>query len=137
MLQDNVLEGDELALHKSGEFVQGFAGEVDGQSWTQEDVISRKGAFEVSPVAKGPAPVEVEEGQAQSTKQNRNGFLHRRPVVSAIGAVLLASLLGGGYLYMDDARHFQSTDDAFIAARQSLLAPKVSGYVTAVPVTDN
>ena len=32
---------------------------------------------------------------------------------------------------------FQSTDDAFIAARQSALAPKVSGYITAVPVTDN
>src|SRR6202042_288653 len=29
------------------------------------------------------------------------------------------------------------TDDAFIAARVSSLAPKVSGYITAVPVTDN
>jgi membrane fusion protein (multidrug efflux system) len=67
----------------------------------------------------------------------RNGFLHRRPVVSAIGAVLLASAIAGGYLYTDYARHFETTDDAFIAARQSTLAPKVSGYVTAVPVTDN
>ncbi len=32
---------------------------------------------------------------------------------------------------------FQSTDDAFIAARQFAIAPKVAGYVTAVPVTDN
>ena len=30
-----------------------------------------------------------------------------------------------------------STDDAFIAARQFAIAPKVAGYVTAVPVTDN
>jgi membrane fusion protein (multidrug efflux system) len=51
--------------------------------------------------------------------------------------MLLAAALGGGYLYLDYARHFQSTDDAFIAARQSSLAPKVSGYLTAVPVTDN
>jgi membrane fusion protein (multidrug efflux system) len=51
--------------------------------------------------------------------------------------MLLASALGGGYLYLDYARHFQSTDDAFIAARQSSLAPKVAGYLTAVPVTDN
>jgi membrane fusion protein (multidrug efflux system) len=64
-------------------------------------------------------------------------LLHRRPVVSAIGAVLLASAIAGGYLYMDYARHFESTDDAFIAARQSALAPKVSGNITAVPVTDN
>jgi membrane fusion protein, multidrug efflux system len=40
-------------------------------------------------------------------------------------------------LYVDYARRFQSTDDAFIAARQSALAPKVSGYISAVPVTDN
>jgi membrane fusion protein (multidrug efflux system) len=58
-------------------------------------------------------------------------------VLSAIGAVLLTCVLGGGYVYVDQLQHFQSTDDAFIAARQSSLAPKVSGYITAVPVTDN
>jgi membrane fusion protein (multidrug efflux system) len=58
-------------------------------------------------------------------------------VISAIGAVLLASTIAGGYVYVDNAKHFESTDDAFIAARQSALAPKVSGYITAVPVTDN
>jgi membrane fusion protein (multidrug efflux system) len=63
--------------------------------------------------------------------------LHRRPIVSAIGAILLASALGGGYVYLDYAERFQSTDDAFIAARQFSLAPKVSGYLSAVPVTDN
>ncbi len=51
--------------------------------------------------------------------------------------MLLASALGGGYVYLDYAEHFESTDDAFIAARQFALAPKVSGYITAVPVTDN
>ncbi|HZR73525.1 MAG TPA: HlyD family secretion protein [Bradyrhizobium sp.] len=56
---------------------------------------------------------------------------------ATIGALLLASVVGGGYLYVDQAGHFQSTDDAFIAARQSSIAPKVSGYITAVPVTDN
>jgi membrane fusion protein, multidrug efflux system len=43
----------------------------------------------------------------------------------------------GGYLYWNHSRRFQSTDDAFIAARAFSLAPKVSGYITAVPVTDN
>nr|WP_246175843.1 HlyD family secretion protein [Bradyrhizobium paxllaeri] len=38
---------------------------------------------------------------------------------------------------MDYARHFESTDDAFVAARQFSIAPKVTGYITAVPVTDN
>ena len=82
-----------------------------------------------SPTAREPA--------AQGAAARRKGFLRRRPVVSAIGALLLASALAGGFLYMDHAKHFESTDDAFIAARQSSLGPKVSGYITAVPVTDN
>jgi membrane fusion protein, multidrug efflux system len=70
-------------------------------------------------------------------KKPRTGILKRRPVVYAIGAMLLVAALGGGYVYLDSAEHSQSTDDAFIAARQSALAPKVSGYITAIPVTDN
>src|SRR5262249_58899954 len=83
-------------------------------------------------------PAEPEEEQPPATsKKSRTGLLKRRPVVYAIGAMLLAAALGGGYVYLDYAGHFQSTDDAFIAARQSALAPKVSGYITAVRVTDN
>src|SRR6202021_4072128 len=50
---------------------------------------------------------------------------------------LLASVAGGGYVYWDSTSHFETTDDAFIAARQFAVAPKVAGYITAVPVTDN
>jgi membrane fusion protein, multidrug efflux system len=83
-------------------------------------------------------PAQPEEEQPQVTgKKPRTGLLRRRPVVLAIGAMLLAAAVGGGYVYLDYAERFQSTDDAFIAARQSALAPKVSGYITAVPVTDN
>jgi membrane fusion protein (multidrug efflux system) len=83
-------------------------------------------------------PAQPEEEQTQATgKRPRTSLLKRRPVVLAIGAMLLAAVLGGGYVYLDYAARFQSTDDAFIAARQSALAPKVSGYITAVPITDN
>jgi membrane fusion protein, multidrug efflux system len=83
-------------------------------------------------------PAQPEEEQPQVTgKKPRTGLLKRRPVVLAIGAMLLAAAVGGGYVYLDYAERFQSTDDAFIAARQSALAPKVSGYITAVSVTDN
>jgi membrane fusion protein, multidrug efflux system len=61
----------------------------------------------------------------------------RRPLALSLGALLLASVAGGGYVYWDKASHYESTDDAFIAARQFAIASKVSGYVTAVPVTDN
>jgi membrane fusion protein (multidrug efflux system) len=138
MLEDSVLERGELALHdlESPESVPALARGRDLQPWTRQ-VTARQPALQESPVAKGPASLEVEERQPRPTEQPRTGLFRRRPVVSAIGAVLLASVLGGGYLYVDYAGHFQSTDDAFIAARQSSLAPKVSGYITAVPVTDN
>jgi membrane fusion protein, multidrug efflux system len=139
MLQENVLDRGELALHEldSAESVPAFARELDLQTRTRE-APSSKSPLPDSPVAKEPrSPVGLEEGRPLPTGQQRNSFLHRRPILSAIGAVLLAAALGGGYLYVDYADRFQSTDDAFIAARQSTLAPKVSGYITAVPVTDN
>ena len=55
----------------------------------------------------------------------------------SLAALLLFGAGGGGYLYLDSARHFETTDDAFIAARQFPIAPKVAGYLSAVPVTDN
>jgi membrane fusion protein, multidrug efflux system len=83
------------------------------------------------------SPTDRGKGRPTDIKRQSRSLLRRRPVVSAIVALLLASIIGAGYVYVDYIRHFESTDDAFIAARQSSLAPKVSGYITAVPVTDN
>jgi membrane fusion protein, multidrug efflux system len=67
----------------------------------------------------------------------RAGSMKRHPVVLALGLALFVVAAAAGYLYWDEARHFESTDDAFIAARQFAISPKVSGYVRSVPVTDN
>jgi membrane fusion protein, multidrug efflux system len=139
MFEDNVLQRGEPTFHdhESPEAVPASAREVDLQSRARE-ATARGSSLKVTPIAKAPAAVpDANEGQPRPTQPSRKNFLRRRPVVSAIGAALLAAVLGGGYLYVDYAGHFQSTDDAFIAARQSALAPKVSGYITAVPVTDN
>lgn len=69
--------------------------------------------------------------------ERSHSLLRRRPVATVIAVALLATTVLAGSLYWDDARRFQTTDDAFIAARQFAVAPKVAGYVTAVPVTDN
>lgn len=57
--------------------------------------------------------------------------------VLAFALLGLVPLAAVGYLYWDNVDHFQSTDDAFIAARSFSIEPEVSGYITAVPVTDN
>lgn len=85
-------------------------------------------------VAIPPAGVLPPTGHAAETQP---GFLRRHPIATGIGAIALAAMATAGGVYWDYARHFQTTDDAFIAARQFAVAPKVPGYLTAVPVTDN
>ena len=131
MFDDNVLERNEL-VQEFESSQSAPASSEPGIRPNKPDIVARVPSPRQSPAAKQPAP----QPQAVATER-RLGFLYRRPVVSAVGAVLLASVMAGGYLYLDYTRHFVSTDDAFIAARQSTLAPKVAGYITAVPVTDN
>jgi membrane fusion protein (multidrug efflux system) len=88
---------------------------------------------------KGP-PSEGEAkpgGPSQTGGGARKGWLRRHPVLAPVGLVALLLAAAAGYLYWDYTSHFESTDDAFIAARQFAIAPQVAGYVTAVPVTDN
>ena len=87
---------------------------------------------EVPPKREEPPEQDRERGD-----EPRRGVLRRHPFAFAIGLVLFILAAAGSYLYWDYARHFESTDDAFVAARQFPIAPKVSGYITAVPVTDN
>ena len=83
------------------------------------------------------APPKPEREGTRRAEQARKGFFRRRPIATVFGLLFLALAGGAGYLYLDDAAHFESTDDAFIAARQFSVAPQVAGYITAVPVTDN
>jgi membrane fusion protein, multidrug efflux system len=132
MLDDAVLERSDLTSSEA-------VAPPEPSSW------ERDAAARVRETQRAPAPKNPEAPSSRSTEEHRHvvakpaqkSVLRRRPILSAIGALLLASVVGGGYLYADQAEHFQSTDDAFIAARQSSIAPKVSGYITDVPVTDN
>ena len=89
------------------------------------------------PTAERPGAPLKPEGVEDGAEQARKGFFRRRPIATVFGLLFLAVAGGAGYLYLDDAAHFESTDDAFIAARQFSVAPQVAGYITAVPVTDN
>ena len=139
MFEDNVLESRPHALAEveSPPFVPAVARRPNAQSLNRE-VKARAPVRQEDSGEWIEWPAEPEEEEPQATgKKSRTSLLKRRPVVLSIGAMLLAAVLGGGYVYLDYAERFQSTDDAFVAARQSTLAPKVAGYITAVPITDN
>lgn len=57
--------------------------------------------------------------------------------LTAMVAGILFVVFVAGLAYWLDIRDYESTDDAFIAARSFSVAPKVGGYVTEVRVTDN
>ena len=42
-----------------------------------------------------------------------------------------------GYDYLTTGRYLESTDDAYVKADSTIIAPKVSGYIARVLVTDN
>jgi len=83
------------------------------------------------------APPKPEGEEHGGAGQTRKRILRRHPIATIFGLLFLAVVGAGGYLYWDNAAYFESTDDAFIAARQFSIEPHVAGYITAVPVTDN
>lgn len=54
-----------------------------------------------------------------------------------VGLLILAALIVAGVLYWLQARHFESTDDAFIDGYISQIAAQVPGRVTRIAFTDN
>src|SRR5271166_4299314 len=42
-----------------------------------------------------------------------------------------------GYNYLTTGRYLETTDDAYVKADSTIIAPKVSGYIAEVAVSDN
>ncbi|AGK58410.1 secretion protein HlyD [Hyphomicrobium denitrificans 1NES1] len=61
----------------------------------------------------------------------------RKPAFIGIGALALLAGVWFAYHYITVGRFIVSTDDAYVGVHMSMISPKVSAYVTDVPVTDN
>jgi membrane fusion protein, multidrug efflux system len=105
------------------------------------------------PLAEKPGSPERSEEQVPAEKDRKAGEKPRQAadtpprslrdrlrehwlVVAIAGCLVLIAAIGG-IIYWLEVRNYESTDDAFVAARSFSVAPKVSGYVVDVPVTDN
>jgi membrane fusion protein (multidrug efflux system) len=115
------------------------SGSVTGDAVRAREPAPQQHPADERPVVDSP-PLHDDRHPDQGDEpadETRPGFWRRHPFAVALGLFVCAIAVAGGYLYWDYAEHFESTDDSFIAARQFAVAPKVSGYITAVPVTDN
>ena len=75
------------------------------------------------------------------TKQQIGLTLSRRTIKRAALALALALGVAGladfGHYYLTTGRYLESTDDAYVKADSTIIAPKVSGYIAEVLVADN
>ena len=75
-------------------------------------------------------------------KPTKISLLPSRAAIRRAALVLAAALgiAGAGYFgydYLSTGRYLESTDDAYVKADSTIIAPKVSGYIAQVLVTDN
>ena len=91
----------------------------------------------------GPPEIAIPDSPAQrpaaaaTAGPTRFGRASRR---AALAGVAVAAVLGAGYWahdYWTVGRFEVSTDDAYVQADSTTIAPKVSGYIAAVLVRDN
>jgi membrane fusion protein (multidrug efflux system) len=91
-----------------------------------------------SPVAEAPhAPVAEAPASAATTAPKTGRKLIKRGVLAA---ALLAGVAFGadfGYHYWTVGRFIESTDDAYVKADYTTIAPKIAGYIKEVLVNDN
>jgi membrane fusion protein, multidrug efflux system len=86
-----------------------------------------------------PAPATVLR-EGQTAPSGARPGLRRLAVRTGIAAALLLLLSGGGLAsvrYWTTGRFVESTDDAYVKADSTIIAPKISGYVVALLVQDN
>jgi membrane fusion protein (multidrug efflux system) len=67
----------------------------------------------------------------------RSRWSRKQLLIGAAGLLFLAAAADYGKYYWTTGRFLVSTDDAYVQAHSVLISPKVSGYISEVPVDDN
>ena len=61
----------------------------------------------------------------------------KRAALALAGALTVAGAADFGHYYLTAGRYLETTDDAYVKANSTIIAPKVSGYIAEVLVADN
>ena len=107
--------------------LDGAAAENEGGSHVTAD----------APPPRAGAQEDQAGGEVKEEHPKEKKGLSQHPILLVAGATALALVLLGGVIFWLHARHFESTDDAFIDAHIVRLAPQVSGRIVNVLIGDN
>jgi membrane fusion protein, multidrug efflux system len=141
-LEAKFSDGNEQSLLEAQEWPRRVAGDNRSSADAVAGLVrARMPAPQDEPQGDGEAakapPLQPDQSDqhAEGRSARRGSFMRRHALT--LGLLLTIPAAAAGHLYWDYSSHFESTDDAFIAARAFSIQPKVAGYITAVPVTDN
>ncbi len=144
-----MLQDEQTAERRDPDPADGRAGPSGGGG---HDILPIAGAAPATarqpgrPAPAGDAPPRADEAAETDPAPEEtggakggglSGFVRKHPLGTGLAALALLAAIVGGVLWYLSARHFETTDDAFIDARVFSVSPKVSGYLVDVPVTDN
>ncbi|MGI8788725.1 MAG: efflux RND transporter periplasmic adaptor subunit [Pyrinomonadaceae bacterium] len=91
-------------------------------------------------IDKTERPKETEDNEEPAKNEESDKKKEKKPRSKLpfliIGAIILIGAIGG-LIYWLNARHYESTDDAFIDGDIIQISPKVSAYVTKIYVDSN
>jgi membrane fusion protein (multidrug efflux system) len=89
-------------------------------------------------------PAETDETSPDHTSDDDasrppglRGVIRNHPIAAIVCFTLLVLAVVAGILWYLHARHYESSDDAFIDTRPVMVSPQVTGTITGVAVTDN
>ena len=77
-------------------------------------------------------PEPADDPEAREKRRRR-----RLIVAAGGGALLLIAGIAFGWYWFTELRWLESTDDAYTQADNTIISPKVAGYISELPVTDN
>ncbi len=82
-------------------------------------------------------PANRDRQRPQPTVSDRLAALRRHPYITAAVIIVILAVLVAAAAWWLHARHFESTDDAFVDSRVTAISSQVAGAIVDVPVTDN
>ncbi|MCK1306677.1 MULTISPECIES: HlyD family secretion protein [unclassified Bradyrhizobium] len=77
----------------------------------------------------------ADEQKAKTTRLSRQAI--KRAALALAAALGFAAAADFGHYYLTTGRYLETTDDAYVKADSTIVAPKVSGYIAQVLVGDN